>query len=223
MPLELHGPQLHQPAPTEITLQQLFPGVGAARRGPQVLPDAAGTRCVVPSRSSRPLVCSPWRSTSRAPSSRPGRPGTGAVAWRSPRRPCGGGGEGLPPTAVRPAPRGPGRHLPRSRGAGGGRSPARRGAQGRAEGRREELAGDLSGLWGPFRLQPGGAASPGTAERGPRNPRASRGASRDSGRASGRLEPSRTPPFNAPCLPCENLPNYVGLVPRGCHLRASGP
>lgn len=196
MPLELHGPQLHQPAPTEITLQQLFPGVGAARRGPQVLPDAAGTRCVVPSRSSRPPVCSPWRSTSRAPSSRPGRPGTGAVAWRSPRRTCGGGG---------------------------GRSPARRGAQGRAEGRREELAGDLSGLWGPFRLQPGGAASPGTAERGPRNPRASRGASRDSGRASGRLEPSRTPPFNAPCLPCENLPNYVGLVPRGCHLRASGP
>lgn len=75
MPLEFH-----QPAPTEITLQQLFPGVGAARRGPQVLPDAAGTRCVVPSRSSRPPVCSPWRSTSRPASSRPGRPGTGAVA-----------------------------------------------------------------------------------------------------------------------------------------------
>lgn len=75
MPLELHGPQLHQPAPTEITLQQLFPGVGAARRGPQVLPDAAGTRCVVPSRSSRPPVCSPGDQPRVPPPAVPGGPG----------------------------------------------------------------------------------------------------------------------------------------------------
>lgn len=180
MPLELHGPQLHQPAPTEITLQQLFPGVGAARRGPQVLPDAAGARCVVPSRSSRPPVCSPWRSTSRAPSSRPGRPGTGAVAWRSPRRPCGGGGEGLPPTAVRPAPRGPGRHLPRSRGAGGGRSPARRGAQGGGRPRGGQKVGGRSwratcpGSGGRSASSPGAPPAPGQP-RGGRAIRARRG------------------------------------------------
>lgn len=141
-----------------------------------------------------------WRGRRGAPSHR-GAPGA-ARPWSPPTPLPGRGRRAQPGEAGRP-----------------GRWPA----QGRAEGRREELAGDLSGLWGPFRLQPGGAASPGTAERGPRNPRASRGASRDSGRASGSLEPSRTPPFNAPCLPCENLPNYVGLVPRGCHLRASGP
>lgn len=208
MPLELHGPQLHQPAPTEIIPQQLFPGVGSARRGPQVLPDAAGTRCVGPSRSSRPPRLFPLESNLASPSSRLGRPGAGAAAWRSRRRPGGRGGEGLPPDAVRPAPRGPPRHRLRSRGAGGGRGPAGRGAQGRwpaqgrAEGRREELAGDLSGLWGPFHLPPGGAASPGTAERAPRHPRASRGASRDSGRASppwsafGSLEPSWTGPMS---------------------------
>lgn len=174
MPLELHGPQLHQPAPTEITLQQLFPGVGAARRGPQVLPDAAGTRCVVPSRSSRPPVCSPGDQPRVPPPAVPGGPGL--ARWPGALRGALVAGEArgsLPPRCARrraalvatyPA--------PGAREAGA----ARRGGAPRA-GRR--LAGGVGGR--PVRAL--GAVPP--PARGRRQPRDSREGAAQSARVAG--------------------------------------